>query len=127
MSNDMPDDRPPPSLDDIEARLRKARDGSRAGRGNPGDGEPAQGTQSWIGMGFRIGVELVAAMVVGVGGGVLLDRWLGTSPWLLILMFLLASAAAMLNVWRAINGMGSAMGFGQVPPQDDNSRSSRDR
>lgn len=117
----MSEDRPPPSLDELEARLRKARSGSRAGPGGP-DGPPAQGTQTWIGLGFRIGVELVAAMVVGVGGGVLLDRWLGTAPWLLIVMFLLASAAAMLNVWRAIKGVGSAIGYGPVaapPTRDD--------
>jgi ATP synthase protein I len=115
----MSNDRPPPSLDELEARLRKAREGSRAERGGPDDGQPAQGTQRWIGLGFRIGVELVAAMVVGVGGGLLLDDWLGTKPIGLIVMFLLGVAAAGLNIWRALRGMGSAMGFGPMPTRQD--------
>ena len=28
--------------------------------------------------------EMVGGAVVGVGGGLLLDRWLGTRPWLLV-------------------------------------------
>jgi len=51
-------------------------------------------------IGFRIAVELMAALVVGVGLGVVLDDWLGTSPWLLILGFFLGSGAALNNVMR---------------------------
>jgi ATP synthase protein I len=51
--------------------------------------------------GFRIAVELLAALVVGVGLGLVLDRWLGTTPWLLILGFFLGSGAALKNVMRA--------------------------
>ena len=59
-----------------------------------------------LGIGFRIGIELVSAMVVGVGIGWLLDWWLGTRPWLLILFFLLGAGAGMLNVIRAATRMG---------------------
>lgn len=51
--------------------------------------------------GLRIAVELAAAVVVGTGIGIVLDRWLGTAPWLLILFFLIGSAAGFLNVYRA--------------------------
>jgi ATP synthase protein I len=40
-------------------------------------------------------------LVVGGGIGWLLDRWLGTSPLLLILFFLVGAAAGMYNVVRA--------------------------
>ena len=52
------------------------------------------------GIGFRAGVEVVSALVVGVGLGLLLDRWLGTWPWLFLVCFVLGSAAGVLNVYR---------------------------
>ena len=33
----------------------------------------------------------------------LLDRWLGTWPWLFLLMFVMGSAAGILNVYRLFN------------------------
>ena len=50
--------------------------------------------------GLRIAVELVAAIAVGTGIGIVLDRWLGTSPLLLIVFFLIGTAAGFLNVYR---------------------------
>ena len=34
------------------------------------------------------------------GLGIVLDRWLGTTPWLLIVFFVLGCAAGFLNVYR---------------------------
>jgi len=62
-------------------------------------------------MALRIGVELVAALVVGVGIGVLLDRWWGTSPWMLLAFFLLGAAAGILNVFRVVQGFDSSVGY----------------
>ena len=59
-----------------------------------------------LGVGFRIGVELVAAIIVGVGMGWLLDWWLGTGPWLLVLFFLLGAAAGMLKAIRGAMKLG---------------------
>ena len=50
--------------------------------------------------GLRIAVELVAAIAVGTGIGIVLDRWLGTSPLMLIVFFLIGTAAGFLNVYR---------------------------
>jgi len=52
------------------------------------------------GVGFRAGVEIVAALVVGVALGWSLDRWLGTFPWLFLVFFVLGSAAGIMNVYR---------------------------
>lgn len=68
---------------------------------------------------MRIGVELVAALIVGVGIGYLLDRWLGTAPWLLLVFFLLGSAAGIMNVFRVTKGLGGAVGYQSEPPRDE--------
>ncbi|HEY1312216.1 MAG TPA: AtpZ/AtpI family protein, partial [Pseudolabrys sp.] len=44
---------------------------------------------------------LVAGVVVGALIGWLIDRWLGISPWGLIVFLLLGFAAGVLNVMRA--------------------------
>ena len=51
--------------------------------------------------GFRLSTELVAGVLVGAGLGWLLDRWLGTTPWGLMVFLLLGFAAGVLNVMRA--------------------------
>jgi ATP synthase protein I len=48
----------------------------------------------------RVGVEMVAATVVGTGLGYGLDRWLGTAPWLLIVGVFLGATAGILAIFR---------------------------
>jgi ATP synthase protein I len=62
---------------------------------------------------WRIGLELMVAVGVGTGLGWALDRWLGTRPWGMIVLFFLGVAAGMVNVWRAVTGAGMAVGFRQ--------------
>ena len=63
-------------------------------------GPPRRSGMSGMGAGMRIAVDLVAGLAVGVVLGLLLDSWLGTSPWMLILFFFLGSGAAFMNVYR---------------------------
>ena len=58
-----------------------------------------------MGMAFKLGTELVAAVAVGTIIGFILDRWFDTKPWLIIIFFFLGAAAGMLNVIRAANKM----------------------
>ena len=59
----------------------------------------------FMGSAFRLGTELVAAVVVGTIIGFILDNWFDTKPWLIIIFFFLGAAAGMLNVIRAANKM----------------------
>ena len=60
---------------------------------------------SFMGSAFKLGTELVAAVVVGTIIGFILDNWFDTKPWLIIIFFFLGAAAGMLNVIRTANQM----------------------
>jgi ATP synthase protein I len=52
------------------------------------------------GFAYAAGITLVASVVTFCGLGYLLDRWLGTDPWLLIAGILLGSAAGLFEFVR---------------------------
>lgn len=112
-----------PPRDDFEARLARAQ-AARTAKSGPTD--PASRSPA-LGMGFRIGVDLLAALMVGTGIGYLLDRWLGTGPWLLVGFFFLGSAAGVLNVFRAVRGYGYAVGYRDAPQRDAEGKDSGGR
>ena len=60
---------------------------------------------SFMGNAFKLGTELVAAVLVGTIIGFILDTWFDTKPWLIIIFFFLGAVAGMLNVIRAANRM----------------------
>jgi ATP synthase protein I len=106
----------PDPLRDLEQRLGRAR--RERLRGASGASPGGSGvSQSALGMALRIGLELVVAIVVATAIGWAGDRWLGTRPWGTILFFFLGVGAGMLNVWRAVTGMGMAMGYQRQPPK----------
>lgn len=101
----MPDKEKPPDIAGLEARLKEAE--SRRMAGSKPDHEKGKG----LSFAFRIGTELVAGIAVGVAIGWLLDRWLGTRPWLMIAFFVLGAAAGMMNVYRSVAGLGHQVGY----------------
>ena len=58
-----------------------------------------------LGSAFRLGTELVAAVVVGTIIGFILDNWFGTKPWFIITFFFIGVIAGILNVIRVANNM----------------------
>ncbi|PPR44494.1 MAG: hypothetical protein CFH18_00235 [Alphaproteobacteria bacterium MarineAlpha5_Bin8] len=52
--------------------------------------------------GFKISTEIVAALVVGVGIGLIVDNYFGISPFGLIIFFILGALAGFLNVYRVM-------------------------
>ena len=61
----------------------------------------------FMGSAFRLGTELVAAVVVGTIIGFILDSWFDTKPWLIITFFFIGVIAGMLNVIRVAKNMQS--------------------
>ena len=101
-----------PDLAGLEARLKEAESRRAAARG--GRDEQGQG----LGLAARVGTELVAGILVGVGIGWLLDRWLGTKPWLMIVFFLLGAAAGLYSVYRTVSGIGQGVGYKPAERRD---------
>jgi ATP synthase protein I len=85
----------------FEERLKAAR--SRQGLDAPpnpsADEAGGFGPSPW-GIGLRVGIEMVSALVVAVAIGYGLDWIFGTKPILAALFVLVGGAAGVLNVWR---------------------------
>ena len=57
------------------------------------------------GFGFRISTEIVAALIVGVIIGIIVDNYFNTKPFGLIIFFILGSLAGFLNVYRVMRSI----------------------
>ena len=99
----------PDPLKSLGERLDKMRRVRK--EAEPATAEDRSFLQVALGLGFRIGVEMVVALCVGLGIGWLIDRGLGTRPWAMILFLLLGVAAGISNVFRATSGQGYAVGW----------------
>jgi ATP synthase protein I len=86
----------PNKTDDFDARLAAARE-KQVSKYRP---RQSAASMSGAAVGFRIAIEILAAIAVGVGVGLALDIWLGTKPWLLIVFCMLGFGGAMANVMR---------------------------
>lgn len=60
-----------------------------------------------IGQLSTVGLSFVLAIVMGFGGGYLIDGWLGSKPWFTFLGFFLGLAAGILNVYRVMKLAGT--------------------
>lgn len=89
----MTEDQRPPSIKDLESRIRKARNAQMAA-----DFEHPQ--PSPVGQALRLGVEMASSLFVGAAIGWLFDRWLDTKPWFLLVFLLLGCAGGLLNLYR---------------------------
>jgi ATP synthase protein I len=52
------------------------------------------------GLAFDIGIRLGVCVVIGLGGGLLLDNWLGTRPIFTLIGMVVGIAAAMYTLWN---------------------------
>ena len=100
------------TLEDLDSRIREARD-------KADDARPRQDTQtksmgSGLGFALRLASELVGGLIFGIVVGLFLDNWLDTGPVFLLLFLVLGMSAGVWNVYRLSNRAGSAVGFGAV-------------
>jgi ATP synthase protein I len=51
------------------------------------------------GIAFDLGIRLGISVILGLGGGLLLDSWLRTSPVFTLLGMVLGIGAAMYTIW----------------------------
>jgi F0F1-type ATP synthase assembly protein I len=51
------------------------------------------------GIAFDLGVRLGISVILGLGGGLLLDSWLSTSPIFTLVGMVLGIGAAMYTIW----------------------------
>lgn len=77
--------------------------------------EPGRSDRRWIrqlGALSGVGLTLVISTVLGFWGGHVLDRWLGTAPWLMLVGLLLGIASGFVNLFRAAGVFGREEGQG---------------
>ena len=60
---------------------------------------------SFMGSAFKLGTELVAAVVVGTIIGFILDALFGTKPWLILIFFFVGVIAGIMNVIKSAKKM----------------------
>jgi ATP synthase protein I len=65
---------------------------------------PGSDPSSWRALGslIQVGMTFVVSTVLGLAGGYWADRWLRTSPWLLLLGLGFGIAAGFVNLFRSV-------------------------
>jgi len=87
--------------DSFKTRLKIAKEKLKKHSNNLNNNENG----SFIGSAFKLGTELVSAVLVGTIIGFILDNWFDTKPWLMIFFFFLGSVAGILNVIKVAKKM----------------------
>ena len=122
----MSDQPPEQELDALGKRLREAR--GKTEDVSPESEDKNQPAANALSLAFRVGVELVSALAIGVAIGWLLDQWLDTRPWLMLVFIFLGGGAGILNVYRMARRFGYAVGYqreddsGDDEPTDSGTR-----
>ena len=88
-------------LEDLKTRLKIAK--SKFQKQNSESSDKKKGI--FLGNAFKLGTELVSAVVVGTIIGFILDNWFDTKPILIIVFFLFGAAAGIMNVFKAAKRM----------------------
>ena len=88
-------------LEDLKTRLRIAK--SKLQNQNSEKNNKNKGV--FLGNAFKLGTELVAAVVVGTIIGFILDNWFGTKPWLILIFFFVGVIAGIMNVVKSAKRM----------------------
>lgn len=69
-----------------------------ADREAPNEPDARAPAPNW-GIAFDLGLRLGISVIIGLGGGLLLDSWLRTSPIFTLIGMVLGIGAAMYTIW----------------------------
>lgn len=110
-------------LDALEAKLEKTRGKEEE---QVSSFKQTANAHKAMSQGFRIALELAAAIIIGALIGYWLDGYFGTSPWLMLIFFVLGIFAGFFNVVRTAKQMqkdairsGAYARAKDLPPDDD--------
>lgn len=78
------------SGDDLDRRIAEAQERQRSAYQSHTAAEGRAETRGWA-----VGIEFVGSVIVGALIGLLLDKWLETAPWLMIVFIGLGFAAGL--------------------------------
>ena len=81
-------------LQELKDRIQNAKSNNKS--------QQKTNKESGAGFCFKISTEIIAALVVGVGIGLIVDKYLGTKPFGLIIFFIFGALAGFLNVYRVM-------------------------
>jgi ATP synthase protein I len=70
---------------------------------HPSERRGAPAAPNW-GLGLDLGIRLGVSVALGLGGGLLVDNWLHTSPVATLVGMVLGIGAAMVTIWRVASG-----------------------
>ena len=92
-----------PTSDELESRRRslEAQLASRGAVVKPSSQDKGTEPASGVAQAMKLSSEFIAGVLVGAGLGWLADRFLGTSPWGIIILLLLGFCAGTLNIMRS--------------------------
>jgi F0F1-type ATP synthase assembly protein I len=65
-----------------------------------------------------LGMQIAVSMALFVGGGYLLDQWLGTLPWMTVLGAVIGLVGVIALIVRVSQDMGGASGTSSRPNDD---------
>tara|TARA_R110000822_G_scaffold66096_4_gene161490 strand:- start:554 stop:940 length:387 start_codon:yes stop_codon:yes gene_type:complete len=110
-------DRDGEDLSEFDRRLKAARGDNRSPFDSGKPGQPPK--YGMLGLALRMGLELVSALAVGAAAGWGLDKWLETSPWIMIVGVVMGGVAGIMNVYRFAAGFGGTVGYKKAASKED--------
>ena len=103
-------------LESLETRLekRRPREEEAGKETSPGN------ARSGYAIALRLSSEFISAILVGAGIGYLLDTFVGTTPWGMIVFLLIGFAAGIVNVLRSSGEMSDPYRSVWAPGEEKN-------
>jgi ATP synthase protein I len=105
--------------DELGKKIKEAREKQDRHSADQKPAVKARDNSSGTAQALRAGTDLVAALAVGGFLGYWIDRWLGTKPWAMIILFFLGFVAGFLNIYRSQTGQDYKIGFKETTKDKD--------